>query len=167
VSPDSARGRDGAPVARATVVLRTAFLALLVLAAGLGCSTTTAHRLPLASNPLRDEAETCERHCRSLLVPVSVCGPGEAVETPCDSAARYVDRDRYAACLDSCPGATAVDGASCPAPPAPGAVCEETRKANAGGIAGGVIAAAAIVISIVLVSAISSVAFSPLGRGPR
>jgi len=137
----------------------------VVVVASLGCVTSTAHRLPIASNPLRAEAETCEQRCRSLLVPVSVCGAGMDLETPCDPAARYVDRDPYAQCLDSCPGATAVDGASCPRPPAAGVVCEETRKANAGGVAGGAIAAVAIVVSIILVSAVSSVAFLPLGRG--
>jgi hypothetical protein len=148
-------------------VRSSVFVALIVVAAAAGCSTTTAHRLPIASNPLRAEAETCERRCRSLLVPARVCGPGMDLETPCDPSARYVDRAPYAACLDACPGATAIDGQSCPEAPAPGVVCEETRKANAGGIAGGAIAAVTIVLSIVVISALSSVAFLPLGRGVR
>jgi hypothetical protein len=127
-------------------------VAVAVLAS-LGCVTSTAHRLPIVNNPLRAEAEDCEARCHALLRPVSACGPGTDLEAPCDPAARYVDRDPYAKCLDSCPGATAIDGASCSDHPSPDDVCEQTHKANAGGIAGGVVAVAAIVGSILLVSA--------------
>jgi hypothetical protein len=96
---------------------REVFVVWVVVAAA-GCWTTTAHRLPVTSNPLRAEAETCERHCRSLAPPA--------------------DRASYAACLDSCPGATADDGQSCPLPPSPGVVCAETHKASKGGFAAGI-----------------------------
>jgi hypothetical protein len=120
------------------------FVAWVVVAAAAGCWTTTAHRLPIASGPLRAEAETCEQRCRSLLVPpASVCGAGMNGQTRC---ARYVDRGPYAACLDSCPGGTAADGQSCPQPPAPGVVCAETHKANRGGLAAGALVTIGIVV---------------------
>ena len=139
--------------------------AMLALASG-ACSTTTAHRLPLSSNPLRAEAEACERRCRSLLVPVSACWPGTTLESPCDSTARYVDREPYAVCLDSCPGASAVDGTSCPASAGAGVLCEETSKANPGGVAGGVVAAVGIVLGLLVASAALSFAGDVVRREP-
>src|SRR6516225_692299 len=50
-----------------------------------------------------------------LALASGACWPGTTLESPCDSTARYVDREPYAVCLDSCPGASAVDGTSCPA----------------------------------------------------
>jgi hypothetical protein len=152
--------------------MRKKMIAVLMLAvASLACMTITAHRLPLSGNPLRAEAEACERRCRSLLVETSACGPGTTLETSCDATARYVDREPYAVCLDSCPGASAVDGTSCPASAGPGVLCEETSKANSGGIAGGVVATIGIVLGIIVaaaaVSLLGDVArrepFGPLG----
>jgi hypothetical protein len=126
-------------------------VALLVLASG--CVTTTAHRLQLAGNPLAAQAESCELACRARLppAPANPCrkfvGEPEDCRTPV-----VVDRTEYARCLDGCPGATAIDGASCPDKPQPGVVCAETSKANAGGIAGGVVATVAIVLAIAAIA---------------
>jgi len=68
-----------------------------------------------------------------------------------------VDNGDYAECLDNCPGARATDGMSCPHPD-PGAVCVETTKANAGGIVGGVLAGAAIVLLLVVLATVASFA---------
>jgi hypothetical protein len=125
------------------------FVAWVFVVAAAGCLTTTAHRLPIASNPLRPEAETCEQSCRSLLVVTArACGTGMDPKRWCDPSVPYVDRDPYAACLDTCPGATADEGQSCPQPPAPGVVCAETHKASRGALAAGVLAAITMVILV-------------------
>jgi hypothetical protein len=135
---------------------RTRVTVLVGLVASMGCATTTAHRVRLDGNPLRAEAEACERRCAGLLVPVRAsCDPspddlGRACQ-PYD----IVDRAPYATCLDSCPGATAIDGASCPDPAADG-FCAETRKANPGAIVGGTVAAATVVTAIAFIGAIFS-----------
>ena len=109
---------------------RTIIAALTVSLIATGCTTTTAHRLVLIDNPLRQQAVACEAKCRA------------------DSAA---GSDPYAACLDNCPGARAVDGAACPQPD-PGAVCVETTKANAGGIVGGTVAVIGIALAVVSIA---------------
>ena len=114
---------------------RTIAAALTVSLVAAGCVTTTAHRLVLTDNPLRDQAVACEAKCRGS----------------------FVDSDRYAACLDDCPGARATDGASCPHPD-PGAFCVETTKANAGGIVGGVVAVVAIALAIAALSLLAAFA---------
>jgi hypothetical protein len=68
------------------------------------------------------------------------------------------DESEYARCLDGCPGATAIDGASCPDPPEEGEVCVKTYKANVGGIAGGT---AAVVGGATAVAALALVASLP------
>jgi hypothetical protein len=83
------------------------------------------------------------------------CAP-EPEAASCDPSQTSIDRAPYAACLDSCPGATAIDGASCPEPSTPGVVCEETHKPNAGGIAGGALAVAALILAVALVTATDS-----------
>jgi hypothetical protein len=132
---------------------RQVFVTWAVVAAASGCVTTTAHSLPIASNPLRAEAETCELRCRSLIVPASGCGAGADLQARCSPSARYVDRSSYAACLDACPGAAAVEGQSCPMSPAPGVVCAETHKANKGAFAA---AALTVIGFVVLVYAAAS-----------
>jgi hypothetical protein len=62
----------------------------------------------------------------------------------------------YAECLDRCPGASAIDGASCPDPPVPDEVCVKTYKANPGGIAGGTVAVASGVTVVLLIAALGS-----------
>ncbi len=129
----------------------------LVLLLGPGCVTGTAHMLPLAGNPLRAQAEACELACHKLLVPPPkpvACGSEMAPRTSCLEPSP--DRSGYARCLDGCPGARALDGSSCPDPPLPGLVCEETSRANAGGIIGGTIAVGAIVLLVGVVVAIAS-----------
>jgi hypothetical protein len=116
---------------------------IAVVFAATGCATGTAHRLPLAGNPLGDQARACESACRRLIRPVSApttcgnvfsCDEGRPLAPP--------DDGDYGRCLDSCPGATAVDGASCPDPPEEGVVCVKTYRANAAGIAAGSVAGA-------------------------
>jgi hypothetical protein len=112
---------------------RTIAAALTVSLIAAGCTTTTAHRLVLIDNPLRQQAVACEAKCRA------------------ESADGSAGTDRYAACLDNCPGARAVDGASCPQPD-PGAFCVETTKANAGGIVGGTLAVVGIALAVVSIA---------------
>jgi hypothetical protein len=153
-------GSGSAVAQRETVEKRSVIIVLLVLVAG--CATSTAHRLPLAGNPLRFEATACELRCRTRL-PAPTRVPSDEAGPLCDAANQVVDRGPYAACLDSCPGATAVDGAAC-APPTPGVVCEQTSRANPGAIAGGVVAVVALVVAAILVAAASSL-FNAEQRG--
>lgn len=102
--------------------------------------TGTAHMLPIAGNPLREEAAACEVSCRRLIRPATAAA----------------DDSDYARCLDRCPGATAIDGESCPDPPLPGVICEKTYKPNAGGIVGGTVAVASGVTAALLIAAIAS-----------
>jgi len=92
-----------------------------------GCAITTAHRLSLDNNPLRQKAEMCEADCHA-----------ELDRWP-------PNRLAYARCLDSCPGATAIDGGSCADQPATSdAFCEETTRPNPSSIAAGTIAAVVV-----------------------
>jgi len=139
------------------VQLRLASL-IAVITLGTGCATGTAHRLPIASNPLRAQARHCEAACRSLLRPAKPVSCSESFscnETPPPTAP---DESEYARCLDGCPGATAIDGASCPDPPEEGVVCVKTYKANVGGIVGGT---AAVVGGATAVAAIALVVSLP------
>ena len=114
--------------------------------------------LPIAGNPLQAQAQACELACHRLLVPQPVpadCDCPVGPRANCMQA--FAGRNDYARCLDTCPGARAVDGSSCPDPPLPGLVCEETSRANAGGIIGGTVAVGAIVLLLVVVVAIASV----------
>src|SRR6185369_15626715 len=106
---------------RVTVML---VVALAVALSQAGCAITTAHRLSLDGNPLRAKAEMFEADCHA-----------ELDRWP-------PNRLAYARCLDSCPGATAIDGGSCANQPATSdAFCEETTRPNPSGIAGGTVAA--------------------------
>ena len=127
---------------------RTIAATLTVSLVAAGCTTTTTHRLVVLDNPLREQAIACEAKCRAAA--------GSAAKAECppfgggrcdDSPGGVADPDRYAACLDACPGTTAVDGASCPHPD-PGAFCVETTKANAGGIIGGTFAVIGIALAV-------------------
>ena len=120
-----------------------------------GCVTTTAHRLVLIDNPLRDQAIACEASCRQRATVKSDCTPfgGE----PCSGK---VDPGKYGDCLDTCPGTRATDGTSCPTPD-PGAVCVETSKANAGGIIGGVIAGVAVTLLVAVIVVLGEIASAP------
>ncbi|HMF43451.1 MAG TPA: hypothetical protein VKQ32_22415 [Polyangia bacterium] len=123
-----------------------------------GCTTTTAHRLVLIDNPLRDQAIACEASCRQAATwKRDDCSPfgGEQCH------ATGVDPHKYATCLDNCPGARATDGGSCPTPD-PGAVCVETNKANAGGIIGGVLAGVGIGLLILVVVVLGEIASAPI-----
>src|SRR5262245_20725621 len=110
----------------------TAITLALSLATG-GCVTTTAHKLVLNDNPLREQAITCERECRWF------GGHGHGCEQTPGHEGCTVDRgeSQYAACLDTCPGAAAIDDGACPSPAEPGIICVETARANKGAIAGG------------------------------
>jgi hypothetical protein len=122
----------------------------LSLATG-GCFTTRAHQLVLSGNPLRDQAIACERECRWLQVPAGK--PCE--QTFAGASCREPDaKDRYAECLDTCPGAGFKDGGSCPRPAAPGVICVETTQANPGPLAGGVLGVGGVVAGILITSAI-------------
>jgi len=97
------------------VTFRLAVVVLtLSLAAG-GCTTTTAHRLPFADNPLREQALACEAGCRPLATPNSS------------------NWEQYAACIDGCPGAVVTNATTCPVPPVPGVTCFETHRSRGGG----------------------------------
>ena len=138
-------------------------VALLISA---GCVTGTAHRLPLAGNPLAQQAASCEATCRLKLEPVSTqkCLSYSGSYNPADDNCSFhpePDRSAYAACLDNCPGAMVTDGASCPDPPIPGMICEKTYKANPGGIAGGVAATAGIGLTIVVVASVAALLTGP------
>jgi hypothetical protein len=129
----------------------------LVLLLGPGCVTGTAHMLPLAGNPQRAQAEACELACHKLLAPPTeqvACGSEMVPRPGCLESSP--DRSDYARCLDGCPGARAVDGSSCPDPPLPGLVCEETSRANTGAIIGGTIVVGAILLLVGVVVAIAS-----------
>jgi hypothetical protein len=131
----------------------------MVLLFGPGCVTGTAHMLPVAGTPLRAEAEACELACHKLLEPpptAVMCGSVVEPGTGCTLQASP-DRSGYARCLDGCPGARSLDGSSCPDPPLPGLVCEETHKANVGAIIGGTIAVGVIVLALGVVVALASV----------
>jgi len=122
--------------------VRLSLVSLIVVATlGGGCATGTAHRLPIASNPLRGEASHCEVACRSLIRPARPVACSESFSCNEARAPGPPDDSDYARCLDGCPGATAIDGASCPDPPEEGVVCVKTYKANVGGIVGGTAAA--------------------------
>jgi hypothetical protein len=127
---------------------RSVTAALIVSLIAGGCTTTTAHRLVVLDNPLREQAIACEAKCRAAagLAAKADCPPfgGDRCN---DGPGSVADPDRYAACLDACPGTTAVDGASCPHPD-PGAFCVETTKANAGGIIGGTFAVIGIAVAV-------------------
>jgi hypothetical protein len=130
-----------------------------VLLLSQGCVTGTAHMLPVAGNPLRAQAEACELKCHELLGPPTRTTCPDALGATVHCAPPAEDRDRYAHCIDSCPGARAVDGDSCPEPPLAGVICENTYRANVGGIIGGTVAVVAIVL---LVGVIAVIASSPI-----
>src|SRR4051794_20907225 len=139
------------------MLLRSVVSMGLVLLFGAGCVTSTAHMLPVAGNPLQAQAQACELACHRLLVPPpkpADCERSAGLRTNCIQA--YPDRSGYARCLDTCPGARAIDGSSCPDPPLPGVACEETHRANAGGIIGGAVGVGAITLLLVVVVAIAS-----------
>jgi hypothetical protein len=121
---------------------------LIVALAGAGCVTSTAHKLPLAGNPLRDYAVACEAACHHLLPPAPPPAPCHDNVFTCDDRGRRVDARAYAQCIDACPGVRVLDDDACPNPPIDGLVCVSTDKANVGGIAGGVVA----VVSALLVA---------------
>jgi hypothetical protein len=133
----------------------TAVTLTLSLATG-GCFSSTAHQLVLTDNPLREQAIACEQLCRGLRAPAhNVCErtPGqEGCTVPVGS------QDDYASCLDTCPGSRSKDGASCPDPPVPGLICVETSHANAGGIAGTVVAVIGIGLAVLAFAALLSFA---------
>ena len=139
--------------------MRLSFASLMVVVTvGGGCATGTAHRLPIASNPLRREASHCEVACRSLIRPATSVACSESFS--CNEARPPAppDESEYARCLDGCPGATAIDGASCPDPAEEGVVCVKTYKANVGGIVGGT---AAVVGGAVAIAGIALAASLP------
>ena len=122
------------------MTFRLAIVALtLSLAAG-GCTTTTAHRLPFADNPLREQALACEAKCRPLATPSSS------------------GRDQYAGCIDGCPGAVVTNATICPAP-VPGVICVETQRSRSGW--GVVLVIGSILLTLVLLSS----ALKPLSFG--
>lgn len=82
-------------------------LSLCVSLTAAACSTTTAHRVPLAGNPLEEDAAACVEECRLQRT-----------------------RAAYAACLDDCPGATAIAGRRCAPEPVAAAVCVETSETD-------------------------------------
>lgn len=132
-----------------------ATVTLLLFAAG--CTTTTAHRLVVIDNPLRDQALACEASCRQAATWSSDCSRSGG--RPCQGTG--VDPGKYATCLDGCPGARATDGGSCPTPD-PGAFCVETSKANAGGIIGGVLAGVAVTLLVLVVIVLGEIASAPI-----
>ncbi len=137
--------------------IRSVIPIAIVLLASQGCVTGTAHMLPVAGNPLRAQAEACELTCQKLLGPTpksTLCQQQRmGGETSC--APTPPDRDSYASCLDSCPGARSIDAASCPDPPLPGVICEKTYRANLGGIIGGTVAVAAVAVLVVLLHSLA------------
>jgi hypothetical protein len=98
------------------------------------CTTTTAHRLVLTGN-LSREAAACEASCRSAAT----------------EGGNAMNPDKYAACLDGCPGTTSTSTTHCP-PPDPSAICVETTKRNAG-VAVGVV----LVVVLVLVLLVTGI----------
>jgi hypothetical protein len=131
-------------------------IALLVAAitAHAGCSTVTAHRLPIASNPLREEASRCEVSCRRFIRPGSA--PLSCADSYGCNQARPArpDQSEYGRCLDSCPGATAIDGDSCPDVPEEGVVCVKTSKPSVGTIVGVSVAIGYVVVGTIVVGAL-------------
>jgi len=118
------------------MTFRLAAIVLTLSVAAGGCSTTTAHRLPFADNPRREQALACEAQCRPL-------------------AARGLSgHKQYAECIDRCPGAVATES-DCPAP-VPGVICVETHAGNFWGL---LVVAGAVVLSILLLGALHT-AFS-------
>jgi hypothetical protein len=106
----------------------------LALALATGGCVTTAHKLVVTDNPLRDQAIACEKECRWFRMPaVRHCEQRFDGE----SCTQFQSQDAYAECLDTCPGAAFRDGASCPRPAEPGVICVETERANRAAIGGG------------------------------
>lgn len=132
---------------------RIAFLVAAVTAQ-VGCSTVTAHRLPIASNPLRKEASRCEVSCRRFIHP----GPAPlscADSYGCnESRSAPPDKSEYGRCLNSCPGATAIDGGSCPEVPEEGVVCVKTSRPNVGTIVGVSVAIGYVVVGTIVAGAL-------------
>lgn len=131
----------------------------IAIVAASGCVTGTAHQLTLAGNPLREQASACEVACRRQLRPASPASPLPCQDAfTCGEARPSVPPDDgdYARCLDSCPGATVIDGASCPDPPREGVICVKTNKANPGAIAGGTVAVASGVAAVTVIVAVAS-----------
>jgi hypothetical protein len=130
----------------------TAITLALSMAAG-GCVTTTAHKLVLTDNPLRDQAIACEMECRWFRLPAA---------RPCEqtfggeSCTQFRSEDEYAQCLDTCPGAAFRDGGSCPRPAVPDVICVETTQANRAGIGAGLFGVGGTVAGVVIVSAIAT-----------
>jgi hypothetical protein len=120
-----------------------------------GCVTGTAHMLPVAGNPLRAQAEACELACHQKLGPPTSTACVGAMRASDDCSQTSQDRDSYARCLDSCPGARAIDGNSCPDPPLPGGICEMTSRANVGGMIGGTVAVVAVLALVLLLHAVA------------
>ena len=122
--------------------MRITLVACLIVAlAGSGCVTSTAHKLPLAGNPLREYAVACEAACNHLLPPAPPPpAPCHDIFTCDEDRGPRVDARAYAQCIDACPGVRVIDDDACPNPPIDGLVCVSTEKANPGGIAGGVVA---------------------------
>src|SRR5262245_7500773 len=133
----------------------TAITLALSLATG-GCVTTTAHKLVLNDNPLREQAIACEKECRWFRMPaVRRCEQRFDGE----SCTQFQSEDAYAECLDACPGAVFRDGDSCSRPAEPGVICVETERANRAGIGAGVFGVGGTAAAVIIVSAIAS---SPL-----
>jgi hypothetical protein len=129
----------------------TALTLALSLAAG-GCVTTTAHKLVLTDNPLRDQAIACEKECRWFGRPAHGCE-----QTPGHEGCTVGrGESEYAACLDTCPGAVAVDDGACPAPAARDVICVETARANRAAIGGGALGVGGIAGTVLIVSAIAT-----------
>jgi hypothetical protein len=132
---------------------------LMVALAGSGCVTSTAHKLPLAENPLREHAVACEAACHHLLPPAPPpLAPCHDIFTCDEDRGPRVDARAYARCIDACPGVRVIDDDACPDPPIDGLVCVSTEKANLGGIAGGVVAG---VSALLVVSALLAFAARP------
>ena len=130
----------------------TALTLALSLATG-GCVTTT-HKLVLTGNPLRDQAIACEKECRWFRMPAARRCEQQTFGS--ESCTQFQSEDEYAQCLDTCPGALAIDGGSCPSPAQSGVICVETARANRAAIGGGVFGVGGTVAGVVIVSAIAS-----------
>ena len=129
------------------VATLTAFLATA------SCTITTAHKVALAGNPLRKEAIACEVGCRPYL---PAAQPAVNCRRSADSMWEYCppvqepDLGPYAACLDHCPGATSIQGDTCPDPPHPDLICATTSRADKAMVALGV-GGMVIVVAVALV----------------
>jgi hypothetical protein len=97
----------------------------LALSLAAGCSTTTTHRVPLAGNPLEQDALACVEQCR--------------VRRPLAA---------YAACLDGCPGARSLVNDSCAKESAEVAVCVETSEVDDRRTALGLFAGVTTVVAV-------------------